>query len=66
MKAILIKPETTADLEFILSLMQKLGTTVQIVDSEELEDLGMSILLRDADRTKTVSRAEVMKKLKTS
>lgn len=66
MKAILIKPETTADLEFILSLMQKLGTTVQIVDSEELEDLGMSILLRDADRTKTVSRAEVMRKLKTT
>lgn len=66
MKAILIKPETTADLEFILSLMQKPGTAVQIMDSEELEDLGMSILLRDADRTKTVSRAEVMKKLKTS
>ncbi|MBU6325593.1 MAG: hypothetical protein KJS92_08910 [Bacteroidetes bacterium] len=66
MKAILIKPETTADLEFILSLMQKLGTAVQIVDSEELEDLGMSLLLRDADRNQKVSRAEVMKKLKTS
>ena len=66
MKALLIKPENTADLEFILSLMQKLGTSVQIVDSEELEDLGMYLLLRDADRNQKVSRAEVMKKLKTS
>jgi hypothetical protein len=34
-----------------------------LVSEEEIEDLGLSIMMRDIDRTEKISRAEIMKKL---
>ncbi|MDI6778808.1 MAG: hypothetical protein QME25_01235 [Bacteroidota bacterium] len=36
----------------------------KVLSDEEIEDLGLSILMREADRTKKVSRETIMRKLK--
>jgi hypothetical protein len=63
MKALVIKPKNESELKFLAALLKKLGIHSSPVSLEQLEDVGMSTLLRDVDRTKKVSRLEIMKKL---
>ena len=44
-------------------LLKKLGIDSATVSQDELEDIGMSKLLRQVDKTKKASRSEIMKKL---
>lgn len=64
MKAIVISPESLSDLQFIRKLLKKLSIPAKVLSTEEVEDLGMSISMNDADRTKKVSRDSFMKKLR--
>lgn len=64
MKAIVISPENMSDLQFISKLLKKLSIPAKVLSSEEMEDLGMSLLMNEADRTKKVSRDSIMKKLR--
>jgi hypothetical protein len=66
MKALLVTPKNSNELKFVTDLLQKLGVSSLPVNQEELEDIGMSILMRQVDKTKRVSRKEIMKKLSTS
>ena len=66
MKALLVTPKNSNELKFVTDLLQKLGVSSLAVNQEELEDIGMSILMRQVDKTKRVSRKEIMKKLSTS
>jgi hypothetical protein len=63
MKALVIKPKNNSEFKFVSDLLKKLGVGSSVLSLEELEDMGMGKLLRSADKTKKVSRAEVMKKL---
>ncbi len=63
MKALVITPKNSNELKFISDLLKKLGVGSSIVSQDELEDIGMSKLLRQVDKTKKASRAEIMKKL---
>jgi reverse gyrase len=63
MKALVIKPKNSSELKFISSLLKKLGIDSSSVNQEELEDVGLSKLMRQVDKTKKASRAEIMKKL---
>ena len=63
MKAIVITPKDSNELRFVTNLLNKLGVGSSTVSQDELEDIGMSKLLRQVDKTKKVSRIEVMKKL---
>lgn len=63
MKALVITPKNDNEFKFVAALLKKLGVGTSTVRKEELEDIGMSKLLREADKTKKVSRAEIMKKL---
>ena len=63
MKAILITPKNEKELKFISDLLNKLGMGSSTMTEEELEDLGLSKMMKNADRTKKVSRASIMKKL---
>jgi hypothetical protein len=65
MKALLIKSNSQAELKFLSDLLKKLGVSARVMEIEEVEDYGMSMLMKDVDRTKKVSRELVMKKLKT-
>jgi hypothetical protein len=64
MKALIVKPKNQSEVKFISGLLKKLGISSTQMEWEELEDHGMSILMKDVDRTKKISRESVMKKLK--
>ncbi|MDZ7720554.1 MAG: hypothetical protein U5K72_17190 [Balneolaceae bacterium] len=56
MDALIIKSENKKD----LALLKKMGLESKTLTAEEMEDIGMSILLDEADRTKTVPEKEIM------
>lgn len=64
MKALIIKSKSESELKFISDLLKKLGVSTRLMDVEEIEDIGMSILMKKVDRTKKISRETIMKKLK--
>ena len=64
MKSIVISPKNVTDLKFVSALLKKLSIPTKVLSSEEIEDLGLSILMREVDRTKKVSRETIMRKLK--
>ena len=63
MKALVIKPKDNTEYKFISDLLKKLGVGSSTLSDEELEDIGMSKLLKAVDKSKKVSRSEIMKKL---
>ena len=63
MKAIVIKPKNSNEYKFISNLLRKLGVGSSSLSLEEIEDIGLSRLMRGLDKQKKASRAEVMKKL---
>ncbi len=64
MKSIVITPKTRSELELLSQLLKKLNIETAFISPEEKEDLGLKILMRGADRKKTVSKNSVIKKLK--
>ena len=66
MKALVVKAKNQSEMKFVSELLKKLGIQSTIMDLEEVEDQAMSILMKEADRTKKVSRETIMKKLKVS
>ena len=63
MKALVIKPKNNNEFKFVADLLKKLGIGSSFLTAEELEDIGMSKLMRGVNKFKKVNRAEVMKKL---
>ena len=64
MKAMVITPKSQSEFKFITDLLQKLGITSATMTEEELEDVGLSKMLKGVDKTKKVSRESIMQKLK--
>jgi hypothetical protein len=64
MKTLVIQSKSPSEIKFISNLLKKLGIDAKWMNAEEMEDYGMSILMKQADRKKKVSRDVVMKKLK--
>ena len=62
-KTLLVKPRTKDDLKLISELLKKLKIESSLIDEDELEDAGLTLLMKEADRTKKVSRDSIMKKL---
>ena len=63
MKALVVTPKNNNELKFVTDLLKKLGVGSSPVSQGELEDIGMSKLMRQVDKTKKASRTEIMKKL---
>ena len=63
MKALVVTPKNQTEFKFISDLLKKLGVGSSSLDKSELEDIGMSKILHSVDKSKKVSRAEIMKKL---
>ncbi len=63
MKALVITPKNDSEFKFLADLLKKLGVSSSSLNYEDLEDIGMSKLMRSVDRTKKATRAEIMKKL---
>jgi len=60
MDALIIKSENKKDLALIKKIVQKMGLESKSLTAEEMEDIGLSIMLDEADRTKTVPEQEIM------
>ena len=63
MKALVITPKNSNEFKFVSELLKKLGVGTSALSQDELEDIGMSKLLHEVDKTKKVSRSDIMKKL---
>ena len=64
MKAVLIAPKTATEFKFISDLLKRLGISSATIPKEEMEDFGLSKLLKSVNKTKKVSRESIMQKLK--
>lgn len=63
MDALIIKSKNRSDLKLISDLVKKMGLESKSLSEEEIEDLGLTILMKQADRSKTIPRETVMRKL---
>ena len=63
LKALVVTPKNKNEFKFVTDLLKKLGVGSSTVTQEELEDIGMSKLMRQVDKRKKASRTEIMKKL---
>ncbi|MES2285702.1 MAG: hypothetical protein V4547_08445 [Bacteroidota bacterium] len=64
MKAVVITPQNSSEYKFISDLLKKLGISSSTMTEEQMEDLGLSKMLKGINRTKKTSRETVMNKLK--
>ena len=64
MKAIMIKSKNEVELKFLTDLLKKLGINANVLDIEDIEDIGLSLMLKKVDRSKKVDRETLMRKLK--
>jgi hypothetical protein len=64
MKALVITPKDAAELKFLSELLKKMGIASAEMPEDELEDLGLSQMMRTVDRSKKVSKATIVDKLK--
>lgn len=64
MSPVVINPKNQSELKFISDLLEKLGIASHVLTEDEIEDFGMSLLMKEADRNKKVSKSSVLKKLK--
>lgn len=62
--ALLIRPKNSEESEFIVRLIERLGVKSHKLSEEEVLDLGLSQMMRKADRTKKASEEAVMKLLR--
>lgn len=63
MEALVIKSENKKDLTKLKKLINEMGMKSTTLSNDEMEDLGLSMLMKEADRNETVSREEILKKL---
>ena len=63
MSSIVINPKNEEELKFVSELLQKLGVASKVLSDEELEDLGLSVLMKDVDRSEVVLEDEILSKL---
>ncbi|MBP9067937.1 MAG: hypothetical protein KBG47_00410 [Bacteroidia bacterium] len=64
MKGMVITAKTQTEYKFLTDLLKKLGITSSMVSEEDLEDLGLSKMLKSVNKSKKVSREGIMQKLK--
>lgn len=64
MSSIVVSPKNSKELQFITDLLEKLGVESKVISDEEAEDLGLSLLMKEVDRSELVSEEEILAKLK--
>ncbi|MCW3104077.1 MAG: hypothetical protein JWO09_2517 [Bacteroidetes bacterium] len=64
MKAIVITPKNQVEFKFINDLLKRLRIPSTTILDEEMEDIGLSKMLKAVDKTKKNSKNSVMQKLK--
>ena len=63
MDAILLKPKDSQELKLITDLLDKMKVQSKVFTEEEMEDAGLAVMMKEVDRTETVTRESIFKKL---
>jgi len=63
MESIVINPKTKDEAKVIMDLLKKMNISSEVITDEEKGDMGLLIMMKEADRNEKVSREEVMEKL---
>ncbi len=63
MDALIISPKTAKELKLLMDLLERMDINVLRLSEEEKEDLGLAMLMHEANRKEKVPRDEIMKKL---
>jgi hypothetical protein len=64
MKSLVITPRDKSELKLLNDLLEKLGIAVSSLTAEEMEDLGLSKMMKTVDRKNTVSKNSILRKLR--
>lgn len=63
MNSIVINPKNKEELKLIEALLVKMGVESKVLTEEEMEDLGLSMLMKGVDRNDKVSEKDILSKL---
>lgn len=63
MQSLLITPKDQAELDLLSNLLTRLNVPITIIADEDKEDIGLGLLLQEADRTQQVSREDIFSAL---
>ncbi len=64
MNSIIITPRNRQELQLVNELLKKMKLSFKTLSAEEIEDIGLTVLLKKTDRTKKAGRDTVMKSLR--
>jgi len=64
MSSIVVSPKDQQEFQFVSDLLNKLGVEAKVLSDEDMEDIGLSIMMKDVDRSEIATEEEVMAKLK--
>lgn len=64
MKAMVITPKNPREFKFLSDLLKKLDILSSTMTEEEVEDLGLSKMLKKVDKAKKASKESILRKLK--
>lgn len=60
METLIIQSENSRDIKLLKEIVTKMGLKSAQLSEEQAEDIGLSLLMKDADRSKTILRQTVM------
>ncbi len=63
MQSLLITPKDGAELELLSALLSRMNITTTVIDDDDKEDIGLGILMQEANRNEQVSRESIFKAL---
>lgn len=63
MQSLLIISKDEAELELLSALLARLNIAITVLTEDDQEDMGLGILMQEADRSEHVSRESVFKEL---
>ncbi|MEM0991665.1 MAG: hypothetical protein AAGI49_01450 [Bacteroidota bacterium] len=63
MSAVLVKTSNTEELNFLLSLLDRLKMEGRVVEEEQMEDLGLLFAMQEVDRSEKVPKSDILNKL---
>lgn len=64
MATLIVETQSNEELKLISALLKKMGVKSKKLSTSEKEELAETLWIKDADISKIVSEAEIMKKLK--
>ncbi|PWK28311.1 hypothetical protein LV89_01094 [Arcicella aurantiaca] len=64
MTSMVITPRNKSEMKLLSDLFKKMQIQTQLVSDEIQEDLGLAMMMKEADRSEKVSRESIMAKLR--